>query len=90
MLDEIVDNLKRYPFFANCIKVLNSMYLLIAIKGGYKKQAPQYGKKGILMQNILAAVDFNINFMYILTKQEGTAYNYKVINLVKKKGFKAL
>ena len=42
------------------------------------------------MQNILAAVNFNINFIYILAKQESTAYNYKVINLVKKKGFKAL
>jgi len=40
ILNEIVDNLKQYPFFANYIKALNSIYLLIVIKGGYKKQAP--------------------------------------------------
>jgi len=35
-LDKIVDNLKQYPFFANYIRVLNSTYLPIAIKGGHK------------------------------------------------------
>jgi len=89
MLDKIVDNPKRYPFFADCIKALNGTHLLIAIKGGYKKQALWRGRKGILTQNVLAAVDFNINFVYILARWEGTAYNCKVINSVKKKGFKA-
>jgi hypothetical protein len=65
-LDEIVNDLKRYPFFANYIRVLDSTYPLIAIKGGYKKQALWRGRKGILTQNILAAVNFDINFMYIL------------------------
>jgi hypothetical protein len=37
ILDKIVDNLKRYPFFADYIRALNGTYLLIAIKGGYKK-----------------------------------------------------
>ena len=40
------------------------------------------------MQNVLTAVNFNINFIYILARQEGTIYNYKVINLVKKKALK--
>ena len=40
VIDNIVDNLKQYLFFANCIKALNSTYLLITIKGGYKRQAP--------------------------------------------------
>ena len=88
-LDEIVDDPKRYLFFADCIRALNGTHLLIAIKGGYKKQAPWRGRKGILTQNVLAAVNFDINFVYILAGWEGTAYNYKVINLVKKKGFKA-
>ena len=42
------------------------------------------------MQNVLAAVNFNINFVYVLARWEGTAHNYRVIDLVKKKGFKAL
>ena len=85
-----MDNLKQYPFFTNYIRVLNSIHLLITIKGKYKQQAPQHSRKSILIQNVLAAINFNINFIYILARQEGTAYNYKVINLIKKKGFKAL
>ena len=42
------------------------------------------------MQNILATVNFDINFIYILAGWEGTAHDYKVIDLAKKKGFKAL
>ena len=39
-LDEVIDDLKQYPFFVNCIEVLNSTHLLVVIKGGYRKQAP--------------------------------------------------
>ena len=88
-LDEIVDDPKRYPFFADCIRALDSTHLPIAIKGGYKQQAPWRGGKGILTQNVLAAVNFNINFVYVLARWEGTAHNCKVINSAKKKGFKA-
>jgi hypothetical protein len=31
ILDKIVDNLKQYPFFADCIRALNSTYLLVTI-----------------------------------------------------------
>jgi hypothetical protein len=37
ILDNIIDNLKQYLFFANCIRALNSIYLPIIIKGGYKR-----------------------------------------------------
>ena len=43
-----------------------------------------------MIQNVLVAIDFNINFVYILAEWEGTTYNCKIINLAKKKGFKAL
>ena len=39
-LDDIIDNSKQYLFFADYIRVLNGIYLPIAIKGGYKRQAP--------------------------------------------------
>jgi len=87
--DNIVDDPKQYPFFADCIRALNGTHLPITIKGGYKRQAPWRGRKDILTQNVLAAVNFNINFVYILAGWEGTAHNYRVINSVKKKGFKA-
>jgi len=36
------------------------------------------------------AVNFQINFIYVLAGWEGTAYNSRVINSAKVKGFKAL
>jgi hypothetical protein len=39
-LDEVADDLKRYPFFADCIRALDSTHLPVSIKGGYKRQAP--------------------------------------------------
>jgi len=42
------------------------------------------------MQNILIAVNFQMNSIYVLARYEGTAYNSKVISSAKVKGFKAL
>ena len=39
-LEEITNNPKQYPFFADCIGALNGTYLLISIPGGYTRQAP--------------------------------------------------
>lgn len=39
-LNKIIDDLKQYLFFANYIRAFNSIYLLVVIKGGYKKKAP--------------------------------------------------
>jgi hypothetical protein len=39
-LEEITENPKQYPFFADCIGALDSTYLPISIIGGYIKQAP--------------------------------------------------
>ena len=38
--DNIVDDPKRYPFFADCIGALDGTHLPVSIKGGYKEQAP--------------------------------------------------
>jgi len=82
--------LNNILFFANYIGALNGTYLPISIKGGYTKQAPWRGRKGGLTQNILIAINFQMNFMYVLARWEGTAHNSKVINSAKVKGFKAL
>jgi len=89
-LEEIAEDPKRYPFFADCIGALDGTYLPISIKGGYTKQAPWRGRKGGLTQNVLMAVDFQMNFMYVLAGWEGTAHDSRVINSAKVKGFEAL
>jgi len=89
-LEEIANDPKRYPFFADSIRALNSTYLPVSITGGYIRQASWRRRKGGLSQNVLVAVDFQINFLYILAGWEGSAYNSRVFNLARAKGFKAL
>ena len=87
--DNIVDDPKRYPFFADCIGALDGTHLPVSIKGGYKEQAPWRNRKGCLTQNVLAAVDFDMNFVYVLPGWEGTAHDCRVINSAKSRGFEA-
>jgi len=89
-LEEIANNPKQYPFFADCIRALNGTYLPISVAGGYIRQAPWRGRKGGLSQNVLIVINFQINFLYILASWEGSAYNSRVINSVKAKGLEAL
>lgn len=89
-LEEILADPKRHPYFANYIGVLNGTHLLIFIKGGYVRQAPQRSKKGGLLQNVFIAINFKLNFIYIFTSQKGFAYNSRVLTFAKLKGFQAL
>ena len=61
----------------------------MAIKGGYRKQAPWRSRKCGLSQNVLAAVDFKMNFVYVLAGWEGSAHDCRVIDSAKRKGFEA-
>lgn len=63
-LEEIIDDPKRYPFFTDCIGALDGTHFPISVKGGYTIQAPWRGRKGGLTQNVLIAVDFQMNFVY--------------------------
>jgi len=89
-LEEIADNPKQYPFFANYIGALNGTYLPISIAGGYIRQALWRRRKGGLLQNVLIVINFQINFLYVLAGWEGSAYNSRVINSAKAKGLEAL
>jgi len=42
------------------------------------------------LQNVLIVINFQINFLYILAGWEGSAYNSRVLNSARVKGFKAL
>jgi hypothetical protein len=88
--EEIADDPKRYPFFADCIGALDGTHLPVFIRGGYIRQAPWRGRKGGLSQNVLVAVDFQMNFLYVLAGWEGSAHDSRVLNSAKAKGFEAL
>ena len=44
------------------------------------ESASYRNRKGILSQNILAACNFDLQFIYVLTGWEGSAHDAKVLN----------
>ena len=80
-LDEVIDNLKWYPFFADCIGVLDGSHVLISVPS--HKQSAWRNRKGWLLQNVLAACDFDMNFVYILPGWEGSAHDGRVLGCAK-------
>ena len=81
----IIENIK-YSKFVGYVGALDGTYILISILE--KDQKLQRNQKGQILQNILAAINFNFNFVFILTSQEGLANNGRVLVDIKKKGFK--
>ena len=87
--EEILADPKSHPYFADCIGALDGMHLPIFVKGGYVRQAPWRSRRGGLSQNVLVAVDFKLNFVYVFAGWEGSAHDSRVLTSAKSKGFQA-
>ena len=85
MPKRVESNNKMWPFFIDYISALNSLYILILVP---KAQQPaQHNRKGQILQNIFIAYDFNINFISIVLRQEGSAYNSRIFAFIKNSSF---
>ena len=86
----IRDNPKFYPFFEGCIGAIDGILIPISIKGVTKYElAPWRCRKGFISQNVLAAVDFDMNFRYVFSGWEGSAHDDQVLTSAREKGFQA-
>jgi hypothetical protein len=83
---------KFYPMFKDAIGALDGTHIPICVSREKSKdaQVPWRCRKGYNSQNVLAAVDFDMNFVYVLAGWEGSAHDCRVLrNAVLEKGFKA-
>ena len=85
--DRIKLNNKFYPYFKDCLGALDGSHIPINVPS--KQQHPWRNRKGFLSQNVLAVVDFNMNFSYVLPGWEGTAHDSRVLADAKSRGFSA-
>lgn len=88
--DVIRDSPKFYPMFKDAVGALDGTYIPISVRRQKSKddQVPWRCRKGYLAQNVLAAVDFDMNFVYVLAGWEGSAHDTKVLRYaVAEKGF---
>ncbi len=86
----IRSNPKFYPFFEGCVGAIDGSLIPISVQGVTRDElAPWRSRKGTMSQNVLAAVDFNMNFRYILSGWEGSAHDGQVLTAAREQGFKA-
>lgn len=88
--DFIESDNRFYPYFMDCLGAIDGSHIPIAIKNLKAEQrVPWRCRKGFLSQNVMAAVDFDMNFLYVLPGWEGSAHDSRVLNDALEKGFSA-
>ncbi|XP_057971689.1 uncharacterized protein LOC131160255 isoform X2 [Malania oleifera] len=77
---EILGNNRFYPYFKDCIGVIDGMHIPAHVPA--KDQSRFRNRKGYLSQNVLAACTFDLQFIFIYPGWEGSAADSRVLNAV--------
>lgn len=87
--EAIEDNPKWFPYFMDCRGAIDGSFIPISVKNLKNADArvPWRCRKNFYAQNVMAAVDFDMNFVYILPGWEGSAHDGKVLRSALEKGF---
>ena len=83
---EIQDSSKFYPFFQNCVGALDGTHIYASIPPA--DRARYRNRKGFISQNVLAAVSFDMQFVYMLSGWEGSASDSRVLANARSTDFK--
>ncbi|XP_072150600.1 protein ALP1-like [Setaria viridis] len=66
------------PYFKDCIGAIDGTHVLARVP--LKMQAAFRGRKHTVTQNVLAAVDFDLRFTYVLAGWEGSAHDALILS----------
>jgi len=87
--EAIKENPKLYPFFSHCVGALDGTHILAWVPESHINKSAYRNRKKDLSQNVLAVVDFEMNFVYVLPGWEGAANDSRVLNDAIARGFRA-
>ena len=74
----------------DCLGAIDGSYIPIGIKNlSADQRVPWRCRKGFIAQNVMAAVDFDMNFLYLLPGWEGSAHDSRVLKDALDKGVSA-
>lgn len=77
---EILCSHRFYPYFQDCIGVIDGMHIPAHVPA--KEQSQFRNKKGLLSQNVLAACTFDLQFIFIYPGWEGSVADSRVLRAV--------
>ncbi|XP_022870123.1 uncharacterized protein LOC111389435 [Olea europaea var. sylvestris] len=85
---KIRESTRFYPYFKDCIGAIDGTHILAMISGHDMNN--YRNRHGTISQNVLAACNFDLEFIYILSGWEGSAHDSKLLNdaLVRRNGLK--
>ncbi|KAI7934020.1 hypothetical protein MJO29_016591 [Puccinia striiformis f. sp. tritici] len=67
----------KYNTFKKCIGALDGVFIPMTLPT--EKQPSYQNRKGVIAQNVLAVVNFDMEFLYVLAGWEGSAHDSRVI-----------
>lgn len=83
--DEVLsDSPEHWPWLKDCIGVVDCFHLPVSIPP--RQQSTWRNSKDMVTQNVLAACDFEGNFVYVYAGMEGSAYDSAVFGQAARKG----
>eukprot|EP00256_Glycine_max_P070872 XP_025985467.1 protein ALP1-like [Glycine max] len=85
---KIRESTRFYPYFKDCIGAIDGTHIPTSVKG--RDVSSYRDRHGNISQNVLAACNFDLEFMYVLSGWEGSAHDSKVLSdaLARKNGLK--
>ncbi|CAN7069006.1 unnamed protein product, partial [Brassica rapa subsp. trilocularis] len=78
--EDIVSSKRLYPYFKDCIGVIDGLKLLANLP--IKDQPRFQNKKGILTQNVLVACNFDLEFIFVCPGWEGSINDSRILRAV--------
>ncbi|BFG39919.1 hypothetical protein CerSpe_261930 [Prunus speciosa] len=76
----IRESTRFYPDFKDCIGAIDGTHIPAMVRG---RDVRSYrNRHGKISQNVLAACNFDLEFMYVLSGWEGSAHDSKLLNNV--------
>ncbi|KAK1570322.1 hypothetical protein Q3G72_000153 [Acer saccharum] len=75
---KIRESTRFYPYFKDCIGAIDGTHIPALITG--HDVSSYRDRHGIISQNVLAACNFNLEFIYVLSGWEGSAHDSRVLN----------
>ncbi|XP_024636494.2 uncharacterized protein [Medicago truncatula] len=85
---KIRESTRFYPYFKDCIGAIDGTHIPALVRG--RDVSSYRDRHGRISQNVLAACNFDLEFMYVLSGWEGSAHDSKLLNdaLKRKNGLK--
>ncbi|KAI9168799.1 hypothetical protein LWI28_002116 [Acer negundo] len=76
--EKIRESTRFYPYFKDCIGAIDGTHISASVIG--RDKSSYCNRHEIISQNVLAACNFDLEFIYVLSGWEGSAHDSKVLN----------